>query len=69
MTVKLRDVKTFQMFLMMSTQGVGCCLFEKTSTDFPHGGECLNLFTNEVEFHHWRYDEEAKALKNLYKQY
>lgn len=52
MKFKLKDMNTGDKFLMISSHGYGLCLFEVVEQvrDYPHGFDCLNLFTEDLEF-------------------
>ena len=62
MQAKLKLIPSYAKFLMMSSFGLGLCLFEKTGIEYPHGEDCLNLFTGEIEFHHWKYDDDNESI-------
>jgi len=62
MKTKLKHVPMNVKFLMVSNFGIGLSLFEKTGIEYPHGEDCLNLFTGEIEFHHWKYDDNTESL-------
>ena len=63
MKMNLKECLKTDRFFMMSVHGYGLCLYQITGTNYDHGIECINLFTDEVEFHHYLdEDEDVKVL-------